>query len=268
MRRLVFAVACVVVHILALSASPEESVPTRRAVVPPPIPASTAPSPGDTNQVMVEFQVYRVQANITITTESLIKAVSSAVGGDRGTSPSTGGRRAFVFTSGVLDVAGIELRADENGWTWDGKPSPPDSKKVVLLSSPKVIALSGTAFEIWVGSEQPIQYFEKLPDGRFELKTMPGKTGLGLSGTVESAQPGQVILRDLTILLRSIESRVPIEGVDLDVGQPIVASRECKASIALSPGRDCGILLQTERYGTLIVRVRVTPVNSQGAPEK
>jgi len=266
MKRLMFAVACVVAHIFALSASPEESLPATPAVVPPPIPASTAASPGNADQFMVEFQVYRVQGNITA--EGLVKAVSSAVGLDRGISPSTEGDGALVFTSGVLEVAGIKLRVDEKGWTWDGKSSPMDSKKVVLLSSPKVIVLSGTPFEIWIGSEQPIQYFEKLPDGRFELKTMAGKTGLGVSGAVESAQPGQVILRDMTIQLRSIESRVPIEGVDLDVGQPIVVSRECKASLCLSPGRDCGILLRTEGYGTLIVRVRVSLVKSEGASEE
>lgn len=262
MKRLMFAVACAVAHIFALSASPEESLPTTPAAVPPPIPASTASSPGDTNQVMVEFHVYRVQGNITITAESLIWAASSAIGLDRGVSPSTQGDGALVFTSGDIEVAGVKLRADESGWTWDGKPSPTDTKKVVLLSSPKVVVLFGTAFEIFVGSEQPIQYFERLPDGRFELKTLSGKTGLRISGSVVPGQPGGLVLRDMTIQLLSVESRVPIEGVELDVGQPIIASRECKASIALSPGRDCGILLRTEGYGALIVRVRVTQVTS------
>lgn len=188
-----------------------------------------------------------------------------------------------LFTEADLMVAGIRFHADERGWTWDGKPSPPPGGKVEVLAAPKVVLIPGNSFVIGIDPQQPVQYFERRPDGLFELKTLNEQTGLTISAIVEKipsggtvvqdfdgdgdadvyianarhSAPDRIVLRNLTIALRSIHKRLPIEGVNLDVGLPEFGSREIKTNVSLQPDRDYGIQLATEGQGFLIFRLRV-----------
>jgi len=167
------------------------------------------------------------------------------------------------FTIAKLTVDGVEFRADENGWTWDGKDHPPSGKRVELIARPKVITLlndPNNACKILIQSEQPIEYFEKRPDGLFELRRDDEQIGLSLAFSVAEGKSGRVVLRDLTIGLRSVEGRSPIEGVTLDVGRPIVRARKSKMTISVKTGRDYGVCLRTEGYGNLYIRLRVSRV--------
>jgi len=207
------------------------------------------------DQVLLEFEVYRILGNISgemsgigdlrvIETEKLA---------------ATRGGVSF-FTLAKLTLAGVEFRADDSGWTWDGKDRPPSGSRVETIASPKIMVLLGESFVVAVGSQQPIEYFEKRPDGLFELKKVHGKTGLTVSSKVEQQQPERIILRDLTIRLQSIEKREPIEGASLDVGYPIVRAQESLSTVAVKPGGYHGMLLGSEAYGSLLLRLRVRPV--------
>ena len=265
MKRLILAVACTLLLAGVLSSpatAVEVSEPTSRdtpmrvrkeGTFLPPLPAASS---SDQEQFLLELAVYRVRGNISVKTLT-VESVPPKVEGER--AGLMAGSLVFVAPTNFT-IAGMELRADENGWTWDGKKQPPSDTRVEIIASPRVMVCSNNSFEISVGSQQPLEYLEKRPDGLFELKRLDEETGLTIKANVAEGDRDNIILRDLTIWLRSIEGREPIEGVSLDVGRPIVGLRELLTTIAVHPGRDFGILLGPKASGSLLVRAKVTPV--------
>jgi hypothetical protein len=254
MTRKVVPIACLAVF-AAVSTSPAaDSGAARRLPHAGPAISSTA------GQVLIQFSLYRVH-------------------GDIGGEPTTSGLRGFSLTDNIREgieggkleavqdpfvffvlsnvrVAGVLLRANENGWTWDGQDRPPSNGRVETLAAPKVMVLPPNSFVIEISPNEPVQYFEKRPDGTFELKSLQEKTGLSLSGTVEKGATGRIVLRNLTLRFRSIGKRKPIEGVGLDVGEPIFEQREFKTTIAVKSGREYGMLIAGGGYGSLILRLK------------
>ncbi|NQT83774.1 hypothetical protein HQ563_12155 [bacterium] len=220
----------------------------------PPVPAAPV---GDRQQVLVELDLFRVRGNIV--GETWLNSNTSAT--KVGESPLPRKGQSCVFTFAELMIAGVKFRSDDSGWTWDGEKQPTRGKKVEMIASPRILVLLNESFKIAIGSQQPIEYFEKRPDGLFELKRLDEETGFTVSGRVEKGKAAQMILCDLTILLRSVDRREPIKGVTLDVGQPIITTHESKTKIAVRSGQDCGIFLGTEGYGDLLMRLRVDLVN-------
>lgn len=273
MKRLILAVACILfvtgaASSLVASAMTPGSGPTgpgRRVRRPPRrVPGQPAT---DQQQFLLELAVYRVRGNISVKTLT-VESVPPKVEGEK--AGLMAGPLVFVAPTNFT-IAGMELRADENGWTWDGKKQPPSDTRVTrveIIASPRVMVCSNNSFEISVGSQQPLEYFEKRPDGLFELKRLDEETGLTIKANVAEGDRDRIILRDLTIRLRSIEGREPIEGVSLDVGQPIVGVRELLTTIAVHPGRDFGILLGPKASGSLLVRAKVTPVGPRGKAKR
>lgn len=219
-----------------------------------------AASATDRSQVLLEFDLYRVRGDISGQTR--VKKDLSVTDLGELLLPWKGQFRHF--TLGELMVVGVKLRADDSGWTWDEEELLRSGKKVEMIASPRVLVLLGHSFEFNISSQQPIEYFEKRSDGLFELKRLHEHTGLSISGQVTQGGSEETVVCDLTFRLRSIEKRKPIEGVSLDVGHPIIGVRESKTNIAVKPGRGCGIVLGTEGYGNLLMRLRVDLVKPGG----
>lgn len=256
MKRMLLAAACIAV--LANVGVSIAASPGVQPAPPPPLP-KTALADTATSQVLLTFHLIRVYGDISGET-SLTDNLWSGIKDEK--LEAQKGPFTF-FTLAKLTVAGVKLRADESGWTWDGEEKPSKGKKVELIASPRVMVALPNSFKIAISSEQAIEYFEKRPDGLFELKMAREETGLSVSGIPEMGESGRIVLRDLTIGLRSVEKRQPIEGVSLDVGRPIVETREHKTVIAVKPNRDYGIEFITEGYGFLIMRLRVDLVKSE-----
>lgn len=263
MKRLILAVACILflsgaASSLVASAMTPVSGPTGpgRRVRRPPRPVPGQPTT-DQQQFLLELAVYRLRGNISVKTLTIGSVPPKVEFGEK--AGLMEGPLVFLAPTNFI-IAGMELRASENGWTWDGQKHPPYDAKVEIIASPRVMVCSKNSFEISVGSQQPLEYFEKRPDGLFELKSLDEETGLTIKANVAEGDRDRIILRDLTIRLRSIEGREPIEGVSLDVGRPIVGLRELLTTIAVHPGRDFGILLGPKASGSLLVRAKVSRV--------
>jgi len=250
----------------------------------PPPPAQGVPGQ---RQVLVEFQLARVQGDVsgeTSLTDNLGVLLLGLVKGDTSSETlladnvlenvegeqrnATRGPFTFFVTAnlhlggrGLLEK-GVRLEANDTTWTWDGKPNPPAGKRVTVVCAPRVLVIAGESFKIEVGSVTPVQYFEKRPDGLFELRTADEVAGLILSGTPQTTQSGRIILRDLSIQLRTVEGRAPIEGVFLDVGKPQVKLRGHKTTLALKPDRYYGAMVSIEGEGFFILRLRAKLVES------
>ena len=278
MKKLIVTIACAgMFHGPIFGSSETETMPQTR--LPVPIETLTAgeqdpngvssesvvsESSAAQNQVFLEFEVYRVEGDVSFQATQLqihpLPPDTVAEDNPRRTKGSV-----LLFTAGELRLGGVSLVADATGWRWSGKDLPPQGSGVEQIARPKIMVLAGQAFQMEIGSRQPIEYFERRPDGLFEFKKSDEKTGLSLSCTVEEEKKGCVLLRDLTIKLASIENRVPVEGVSLDVGQPIVRTQESVLTVTIKLDEYQGMLLRSERYGSLLIRLRVSSVQPDNA---
>ena len=128
-------------------------------IVRPSIPASGIPA---TNQVVVDLRIYRVRGEIS--GEASFADNPSAEQNKRQTEAMPGSFSSLsVFTKADLMVAGVQFRADERGWTWNGQPTPPSGSRIEILASPKVILVPGNSFMVGIDPQQPVNKIVLLP---------------------------------------------------------------------------------------------------------
>lgn len=210
------------------------------------------------DQILVKFSVYRARGDVS-GTRSLTDNIWAGLGepGKRGI--ITKGPFTF-FTVSDLVVAAVRLKATEDGWTWDGKPEPPPTRRartVKLIASPQVIQQVGKQFEVSVTPSEPVEYFEAREDGLFARRVAEETPGLRIATKLEEGVDGRVVLRNLALATKAVVDREPVPGVRLPVGRPVFESEKIETTISLRPGRDYGIQVVTKREGLLLVRVRV-----------
>jgi len=247
MNRVIFAVACIAVlgdFGAALAVAPGGSPPVLA-------PASDQPTSG---YIVIKLNVCRIHGDIEGET-SLTDNIRVGITADK-MEVQKGG--CTFFTVPNLTVGGVKLTSENGRWSWDGKEKPPRDSRVELLTSPKVAVSPPNGFEIAIGSPQPIEYFERRPDGLFELKTVQEDIGLRLkSANVERGADGRIVLQGFSIRLGFVQKREPVEGTSLDVGRPVVKTQVIDSTLAVKPDQDYGMLLSSDGYGSVIMQFRV-----------
>jgi hypothetical protein len=111
-------------------------------------------------------------------------------------------------------IGDTELRLDGPDASWNGRPEPP-SQQIVGLGGVTGIK-QGSFVEIL--DETPLQYFERRPDGAFDLKTVDETPGIRAAVKVKALGQAQIWVGRYLVTRRE-----PIEGVTLDVGEPVLA---------------------------------------------
>jgi len=109
--------------------------------------------------------------------------------------------------------------------------------KVTLLSKPKINALEEKKASLNVGED--ILYMEKINEDTFKLKKLTGKDSAGtfLEVTPILTSDGKIVV-SYKILIGKAVKRMKIKGVEsLDIGPPIISTRESGSSIVLEDGK-------------------------------
>jgi hypothetical protein len=220
----------------------------------PALPAAPADVSRDPNAVVVRVSLYRIRGDISGET-SLTDSIAEGVDGGK----SLVKKSPFsFFTRAKLTIAGVKFQADQNGWKWDGKhDEPPSGSRVEQIAAPQLVVVLPNNFGFLVDSGVPLQYFRKRPDGLFELGQVSQATGLKMTAHVEKGAAGRILLRDFSLETRFVEKRKPIEGVTLDVGEPVIIAREAKMTVTVKLNQDYGIMLSSEGMGSLLLRLRL-----------
>jgi hypothetical protein len=244
------------IGVFAVPASPSRAASAGGRALPPAV-ASDRPA---SDQILISIRVYRLEGNIsgeTSLTDNVWEGTESETAG------ATKGPLTF-FVLAKLTIGNIfssvTLVANEKAWTWDGQDKPPKGGRVAELASPKIMVLPGQTYQMHLGAQVPVEYFEKQADGRFELKKLYELTGLVTSGTAELLPTGRIKLRDLTFQWRTIEKRDRMEGVSLDVGRPHIRTQTHQTTISVKPDCDYGIMFHFEGEGSMIYRLRASVV--------
>ncbi|MBN1419969.1 MAG: hypothetical protein JXP34_14410 [Planctomycetes bacterium] len=93
-------------------------------------------------------------------------------------------------------------------------------------------------------------------DYPFRVFTVADQT---IGGVRFRAGEERVVLEELSFVSRLVEKRKPIEGVPLDVGEPVFVDRAEKTTLSFIPGRDYGLDIRIgDGRGHLRCRLRVS----------
>lgn len=184
------------------------------------------------------------------------------------------GSSEIQFMSNVeFTVGDVRVVMKRDSLTWNGKPDP-DPEVIPCLTSPRLRTVSGQMAKMQVGSDV-IQYFERTPDGLFELKTKQAFTGYTVSCTATPAQGDNANLK-WSLETHRVKERTPIPGVSLDIGDPVIQSQRIDSDVEVKLGewgcfaqlRDIEVNAgeweagaQIGVQGPLLIFIRVTEVS-------
>lgn len=138
-----------------------------------------------------------------------------------------------------------------------------ESPDVDVISAPRLIARNGAKGEMRI--EQQLQYFKANEDGTFSLEKLGEKNLPGLRiQTIAREKKDNTVDLTLSLSIRTVAARQKLEGVDLDVGEPILSTTAMNVQVVLQKGTwmlAAGSHLrdqQTKREERLLILVRVS----------
>jgi hypothetical protein len=148
--------------------------------------------------------------------------------------------------------------ADENADLWDDAQQKPG---VTVLAAPKLAVVAGQSGVIQIQTQQIFTYLQPLGDGKFQAKhTDPTELGMKFVLGVQPVEGDKrsVEVSPLEIQLAVLDGREPVEGLDLDVGKPIIATRSLKttAKMKLGDTRMIPIPSGPKTQAALLLRIR------------
>jgi hypothetical protein len=104
-----------------------------------------------------------------------------------------------------------------------------------IVAAPRLRVAVGQDAQMTIG--QPISYLEKRDDGCLELRQEPGQVeGVNLSLKVERAAEKEIRFQPIELKFSRVAGRQPVPDVPLDVGRPIIDSRETSLGCTLDRG--------------------------------
>lgn len=176
--------------------------------------------------------------------------------------PKPGETVASIFGSAVeLQVPGERWTLDRNGLSRTGSNAP--SKALVqAVSSPSILLPLGERAEIRMGLDGA-QYFERVEDGIFALRTLNEFVGYAFECTLSPSahMEGALSLR-IASTLRETGDREPVPGLSLNVGRPAIRESKFDTNIQLKPNDWMGSVSRTEDGAMLLTLVSIHETGS------
>ena len=114
-------------------------------------------------------------------------------------------------------------------------------------------------------------YLEPLGDGKYQAKsTVAEELGMKVTLAVQPVEGDDtcVELSPLEIQITALDGREPVEGLDLDVGKPIISTRSLKttAKMKLGATRMIAIPSGPKTQAALLLRVKRASFQFEGPP--
>jgi hypothetical protein len=137
---------------------------------------------------------------------------------------------------------------------------------ITVLAAPKVTLDSKQPATVQIQTEAMFTYLQPLGDGKFEAK-QSGVHELGMKFTIQvqpiAGEDEFVDVAPLEIQISSLDGREPVEGLDLDVGKPIVATRSLKTTAKMKLGAVRLIAIPSGPSTQAALLLRVSRLNQQ-----
>ncbi len=218
--------------------------------------STVEPSTSRQKTYVVEWRITQLNASISGKT-SLTEDVG--LRDEQGQLIAMSGPSTF-FTQAELTIGDMAFKFDQNGEHWDGQKMPTHFDQAKVLTTPMVVTLPDHESAIFVGGTEAFQYMQRQADGRFTLDSVALEVGIKIEFKVIPEKDKWVKLSPLKIQVCSVQDREPIDGVDLNIGKPIVTKEESELDLMVETGRPYGIQWLTHGRGVLLITLKVTEV--------
>jgi len=127
-----------------------------------------------------------------------------------------------------------------------------------IVAAPKLAVLRDQKASLTVG--RPVAYLSTEKDDCLKLQEMPGVVeGVSVDLTLQWIKPEGIRFSELTLRVSRVSGREPVPNVPLEVGKPILESRETNLGLTLDTGR-IGIIPLPERVDEAPILVFITAV--------
>jgi hypothetical protein len=154
---------------------------------------------------------------------------------------------------------------------WDAAQKEPG---VTVLAAPKLAVVARQSAVLQIQSQQIFTYLEPLGEGTFKAKhTDPMELGIKFVLGVQPVEGDKraIEVSPLEIQLAVLDGREPVDGLDLDVGKPIVATRSLKTTAKMKLGvtRMIPIPSGPKTQAALLLRInRIDPAGLEPIPPR
>ena len=196
-------------------------------------------------QFKLEAHFYRVQTNITgngLTSQTL---------------PGVAG--SFQILHEKWGDVEVVMEGETLTWNGESKIEHPNIKR---LASPTITNIEGQPASMIIGDNTALQYFERKEDGSFTLKSLSvdeSKPGIrvDLSAKHDEAS-NDVYIVDFHFKTTIVEKREEIEGVQLNVGKPVLFTAEARGRVGAREGEWMCYRTQVPSRGHVYLFMRIT----------
>ena len=169
-------------------------------------------------------------------------------------------KKSYFLLEGKLVFRNVELSLKQPDWSWSGTKEPLDILDIDVLATPMLLILSGESASVSVTDETPIEYFEKLPDGNYALKKSRQQVGVLMTVLPTILRNGSIKLDVFEINITGVGERMPLKGVTLDVGAPLISTHSISAEAQINADRDYVILSEIGEESSLLYRIRASVI--------
>jgi hypothetical protein len=146
-----------------------------------------------------------------------------------------------------------------------------DVPGITTVAAPKLVTRTGQPVTLSIQTSSRFSYLEPLGDDKYQAKYSPVQE-LGMK-VVVALQPvagddTSVDVSPLEIEVTALDGREPVEGLDLEVGKPIISTRSLKttAKMKLGATRLIAIPSGPKTQAALLVRVKRASVRFDPQP--
>lgn len=167
------------------------------------------------------------------------------------------------MVEGEIFFNGHVLKAQKEGWLWDGSPDPRPVVKCV--GNYRLLLQAGEWGSVQIGAPTEFPYFEKGKKEAFYLKMIEKEIGIHFEVLVDEIQKPEDVQPYLQYHIHfeysGVVGRKPIPGVGLDVGEPIFASKEIKTNIGQRSEQYFGFWAKVTDRSFLLIQMMGKIVN-------
>jgi hypothetical protein len=138
---------------------------------------------------------------------------------------------------------------------------------VKLIAAPQITLLPAETATLEITASQTFTYLESAEAGRYVAKrSEPKKLGLNIKLKAEPSQEDEkTVLCRLECEMSALVGREPVNGLDLEVGKPIVSTWSLKTTAATKLGDRSLVFLPSGPNRTCLLTVEVT--KAEPAPD-
>jgi len=219
------------------------------------------PARAEEKKVRYRLQVFHLRANFYNKT-SLSENIWAA--GKQAWEKSK--KNITLFDNGQFRRRRDRLEINEKGCFWnktkltfdEGYKQKLPSDKIKLVYSPNILKKNKETARMKIEARQPFQYFEKKDNNLFELKEMHLPVGMDIHMRSEAKDKDAFLISDFKVVLRFVNQREQIPGVNLPVGKPILQRQEFLMKLLVKKNKNYGILIRPDDGdGAILIRLKL-----------